>query len=131
MHEAVRIAIRSGNVASAHDLAEGGLLVALAECAVGGAHQLGATVQLDLPHQRIDGLLFGESQGRAVLTARAENAAALVDLLQKSGVPARRIGTVEGESLAVKVSGAAPREFTWEVASLHQAWDGAFDTYLE
>ncbi len=128
MHEAVRTAIRSGHVASAHDLAEGGLLVALAECAVGGAKQLGALVQLDLPHARTDGLLFGESQGRAILTARADNADALLSTLKESGVPARRIGTVEGESLAVKVGGPAPREFTWDVPTLFQAWDGALES---
>ena len=44
MHDAVRAAIRLGEIRSAHDLAEGGLLVALAECAIGGAKQLGATI---------------------------------------------------------------------------------------
>ena len=43
---AVRDAVRAGSVASAHDIAEGGLAVALAECCLGGS--LGARVELDL-----------------------------------------------------------------------------------
>ena len=130
MHDSVRSAIRLGEVRSAHDLAEGGLLVALAECAIGGAKHMGATVQLDLPHSRLDALLFGESQSRALLTTRPENASALVALLELRGVPSRRIGTVGGPDLTIKVGGSIPRNFTWPVASLHQAWDGALDSYL-
>src|SRR5476651_1189626 len=92
LHDAVRALIRLGDVSSAHDLADGGLLVALAECAIGGAKRLGATIQIDLPYARLDALLFGETQSRAVVTARPENASALVALLELRGVPARRIG---------------------------------------
>ena len=131
MHDAVRAAIRLGEVRSAHDLAEGGLLVALAECAIGGeGKHLGATLQLDLPHTRLDALLFGESQGRALITARPENASALAALIELRGVPARRIGTVGGRDLVVKVGGPAPREFTWNVSALHHAWNLALDSCL-
>jgi phosphoribosylformylglycinamidine synthase len=131
LHDAVRAAIRLGEVRSAHDLAEGGLLVALAECAIGGAKHLGATVKLDMAYQRLDALLFGESQSRAIITTRSENASALVALLELRGVPARRIGTVGGSELTVQVAGPTPREFAWEIASLHQAWDSALATYLD
>src|SRR5476651_798982 len=76
MHDAVRAGIRLGEIRSAHDLAEGGLLVALAECAIGGSKKLGASITLDLPHARLDALLFGESQSRAIVTIRPENATA-------------------------------------------------------
>jgi len=130
MHDAVRAAIRLGEIRSAHDLAEGGLLVALAECAICGSKQIGATVRLDLPHARLDALLFGESQSRAVITTPPENASALAALLELRGVPARLIGTVGGRDLVVQVGGAAPREFKWDVAALHNAWDTALDSYL-
>jgi phosphoribosylformylglycinamidine synthase len=130
LHNAVRSAIRLGEIRSAHDLAEGGLLVALAECAIGGAKQLGAAVKLDIPHARLDALLFGESQSRALVTTRPENASALVALLELRGVPARRLGTVGGRELAVSVTGSTPREFKWDVAALHRAWDHALDSYL-
>ena len=130
LHDAVRAAIRLGEVRSAHDLAEGGLLVALAEAAIGGSKHIGATVKLDLPHQRIDGLLFGESQSRAIITTRPENATAVAALFDLRGVPARRIGTAGGNDLTVHVSGESPKDFSWQVADLHKAWDGALDEYL-
>jgi hypothetical protein len=45
-------------------------------------------------------------------------------------VPARRIGTVGGADLVVETLGSTPRTCTWKVADLHQAWDGALDSYL-
>ena len=130
MHDAVRAAIRLGEIRSAHDLAEGGLLVALAECAICGAKQLGATLQLDLPYARLDALLFGESQSRALITTRPENASALAALFELRGVPARRIGTVGGRDLVVRVGGSAPRELKWDISALHYAWDVALGSYL-
>ena len=93
-------------------------------------HLLGATIKLDFPYSRLDALLFGESQSRAIVTTRPENASALVSLLELRGVPAYRIGTVGGKEFKVQVGGSTPREFTWDVAALHQAWDGALDAYL-
>jgi phosphoribosylformylglycinamidine synthase len=131
MHEAVRAAIRSGDVRSAHDLAEGGLLVALAECAIGGGKQLGATVTLDGSDSRADALLFGESQSRALLTVPAAKADAVLALIQAAGVPAQKIGTVGGSELVIaQPNGPLSRGIRWQVADLHHAWDTALDSYL-
>ena len=130
LHETVRAFIRLGEIRSAHDLAEGGLLVALAECAIGGTKQLGATIKLDLPYTRLDAFLFGETQSRAIITTRPENATALVTLLELRGVSASRIGTVGGRDLKVEIAGSTPREVSWDIASLHHGWDGALDSYL-
>jgi phosphoribosylformylglycinamidine synthase II len=131
LHEAVRAAIRSGGVQSAHDLAEGGLLIALAECAIGGRKCLGAKIRLDGPYGRLDALLLGESQSRALLTASAEKAAELIALFRQLGVPAEAIGIVGGTDLSIEVTQDSNlRQFSWEVASLHQAWDQALDLYL-
>jgi phosphoribosylformylglycinamidine (FGAM) synthase-like enzyme len=130
MHNAVRAAIRSGHVCSAHDLAEGGLLVALAECAIGGAKQFGASVLLDYPYERRDALLFGETQSRALLTVPRDHSDQVCNLIRSHGVAVRGIGLVGGAVLRVKLAGAAPVELEWDVASLHQAWDTAFDSYL-
>ena len=146
MHDAVRAAIRTGNIHSAHDLADGGLLVALAECAIGGAHQLGADVELNAGDTRVDAALFGESQSRAILTTSADKAAAVLALFAQNGVPAKQIGTVGGTQLIVQVKTAsvptqsAPgtaymsttgnHKIHWNVADLYQAWDRALDSYL-
>jgi phosphoribosylformylglycinamidine synthase len=129
LHEAVRTAIRSGNVRSAHDLADGGLLIALAECAIGGERPLGAKVKLEEKYGRLDGLLFGESQSRALLTTKAEKADSVLKLLKSHGVAARRLGTVGGSELRVELA-TGPRTLSWKIDGLHRVWDGALDSYL-
>jgi len=128
LHAAVREAIRAGQVRSAHDLSEGGLLVALGECAVGSAKHLGADVTLDLPFERADALLFGETQSRALLTAAPDKADALLATFEKAGVPARKIGKVGGDAL--KVGGAGSHALSWPVAELYAAWDGLLPACL-
>jgi hypothetical protein len=54
----------------------------------------------------------------------------LAALIELRGVPARRIGTVGGRDLVVKIGGPAPREFTWDVSALHHTWNVALDSYL-
>ena len=130
MHNAVRGAIRAGLVGSAHDLAEGGLLLALAECAIGGAKLLGATVELDVAPDKLTNFLFDEAQSRAVVTTSAAKAEALLAFFAEQGVPAKRIGAVGGDELTVRVGAAGAPELKWPVSSLHQAWDGALDSYL-
>jgi phosphoribosylformylglycinamidine synthase II len=94
LQRGVLAAIRAGLVRSAHDTAEGGLAVALAESAfAGGAEPFGVAVRLgdELP---APALLFGEAQGRVVLSCDAEKEAELLRTLEIHGVPAKRIGTV-------------------------------------
>ncbi|HEX5520892.1 MAG TPA: phosphoribosylformylglycinamidine synthase subunit PurL, partial [Longimicrobiaceae bacterium] len=72
LQQALLEAIRGGLVKSAHDCAEGGLAVALAESAIADAeHVMGVDVELDdeLPTAA---LLFGEAQGRAVVSCAPE-----------------------------------------------------------
>ena len=130
LHAAVRDVIRRGLVRSAHDLAEGGLLVALAECAMGGTAQWGASVLIDLPYQRIDALLFGETQSRALLTVPRDRSDEVFNRLRSLGLPAHGIGIVGGDILRVKVAGTSPRELKWPVAELHRLWDESLASYL-
>lgn len=62
-----RHGIRQGWIKSAHDLAEGGLAVALAEACIG--NNLGATVQVAISEsQRLDEVLFGEVASQIVVS---------------------------------------------------------------
>jgi phosphoribosylformylglycinamidine synthase II len=66
-HQAVRLGINSGALQNAHDIAEGGLAVAIAECCVAGG--IGATIELP------DGYdLFGEAPGRGFIVSGGEAA---------------------------------------------------------
>jgi phosphoribosylformylglycinamidine synthase II len=88
---------------SAHDCAEGGLLVCLAECVLTG--RAGARVRLPRPRGRLDELLFGEAPGRVVVAT--DDYAALRSLCRAAGVPLRRLGETTAErSLVAEGLGA-------------------------
>jgi phosphoribosylformylglycinamidine synthase II len=96
-------AIASGLVRSAHDLAEGGLGVALAECCVLGGR--GARIgrrflSLARPIVRV-ALLFGESQSRFLLSALPGHVPALRDLARRHDVEIRQLGATGGDRLLV------------------------------
>jgi phosphoribosylformylglycinamidine synthase subunit PurL len=68
---ACRHGIRQGWIKSAHDLAEGGLAVALAEACIG--NQFGAEVNIPVsPQQRLDEVLFGEVASQIVVSIPSE-----------------------------------------------------------
>jgi phosphoribosylformylglycinamidine synthase subunit PurL len=87
LHAAVRQAVRAGALHSAHDVAEGGVAVALAECAL--ASGLGATVS-----GLADEELFGEGPGAFLVSGDAE-------ALRAFGTAARVIGEVGGDVLSI------------------------------
>jgi phosphoribosylformylglycinamidine synthase len=87
LHAAIRQGVRSGALRSAHDVAEGGLLVAIAEACI--ACGLGAELELALDDEA---RLFGEGPGAFVVSAPAEALAAF-------GGAATVIGTVGGDAL--------------------------------
>jgi phosphoribosylformylglycinamidine synthase len=99
IHRALLDAIEAGLVKSAHDCSEGGVAVALAECAIAGG--IGASVALDDDLAPVYSL-FSETQGRIVLTCDADDAEALIDLFVSHGVPYSVIGEVGGERLVVE-----------------------------
>jgi phosphoribosylformylglycinamidine synthase len=82
---AVRGRVRSGAARSAHDIAEGGLAVALAECCIAGG--IGAVV--DAPSDLA--ALFGEAPGRAFIVSGPEPALAGLEIIGHVGGPALEI----------------------------------------
>jgi phosphoribosylformylglycinamidine synthase len=113
------------HVRSAHDLANGGLAIALAESSMDG---IGCHVELGGHADDVDAiaLLFGESQARAVVsTADAERVLALA---AQHGVPAQRIGhTAHGvfliERNGIPLIRIAPQE-------LARVWRSSFERLL-
>ena len=97
-------AIEAGLVRSAHDLSEGGLAVALAECAFHGPRKLGCSVALE-DSIRPDTLLFGEAQSRILMTCRKKDLDELLELARRKAVPARAIGETGGTEIAVEHRG--------------------------
>ena len=112
-------AIRAGIVSSAHDCADGGLAVALAECCMTGPdEQLGA--RLDLPGDlRADAQLFGESASRIVVSVRPGGAERLRAMAGRQGVPCVELGVVGGDDLVLQGRGFT---FQLPVEAIHWAW---------
>lgn len=120
-------AIQKGLVASAHDLSEGGLAVALAESCISGGG-LGATVNISTG-LRPDVALFSESQSRILLSAKPEKAGELKDWLANQGVTHTEIGTVGGSSLTVNVNGSAGIQSP--VEQLEKVWKDAIPCLMK
>jgi phosphoribosylformylglycinamidine synthase len=117
---AVREAVRAGVLASAHDIAEGGLAVALAECCLEGG--IGADVELpgiELPggaapgdRAELERQLFGEGAGGFLVSAPAGALNAL-----EAAVTVARLGVVGGEQL--RIAGAGVEAPLRELAASH------------
>ncbi|HET8623074.1 MAG TPA: phosphoribosylformylglycinamidine synthase subunit PurL [Gemmatimonadales bacterium] len=122
-------AARARLVRSAHDVAEGGLAVAIAEAALGGpyaARGWGAEIDLTgLADELSDeGLLFGEEGPRIVLSCAPDAATELLALAVRQGVPAHQVGTVgePGGRLEVR---AGPRRYGWSIDDLRRIYHEA------
>jgi phosphoribosylformylglycinamidine synthase len=119
-------AIQGGLVRSAHDLSEGGLAVALAESCISG----GVGAKVDITSElRPDFMLFSESQSRILLSASPEKAEALEKLLAERGVPAARIGVVEGSELNVAVNGT--EVLSKPVDQLRRVWEDVIPCLMQ
>jgi len=105
LHRLLARLVREGRLVTAHDVSDGGLALALAECCFGGADDVGA--ELSLPGGlRPDALLFGESTGRVI--AAAPDAAPILAAAREERVPARVVGRTAGARLRIAADGSAP-----------------------
>ncbi len=95
----------AGVLTSARDLSEGGLLAQAVE-SLGGR---GAALDLACPG-RAEGVLWGEGVARALVSVPDKRADEVLALAERAGVPLLRIGTVGGDSLRVRLNGAATIE---------------------
>ncbi|MFK7697631.1 phosphoribosylformylglycinamidine synthase subunit PurL [Paenibacillus sp. HJGM_3] len=119
-------AIQQGLVASAHDLSDGGLAVALAESCISGKRGAVVNVATAL---RADHALFSESQSRILLSASPEKAAELARFVAEQGVPVTELGKVGGAALSVSVNGKAV--VGTAVAELEKVWKDAIPCLMQ
>lgn len=128
-----RDGIRQGWVRSAHDSAEGGLAIALAECCISG--QRGASVTFPLGQTqaiRWDRVLFGEGGARILVSvdpaATTEWEAYVTEIL---GDRWQRLGIVGAGTapLTIDLVGGE-RLLSAEVAALHRVWSSAIERRL-
>lgn len=98
MQEAIKEVIKQGLISSAHDVADGGLFVSLFES--GLPRGLGFDIVTDSEIRR-DAYLFGESQGRVVVTVNQEQEDDFIDFMAETNVPFSVLGHVTQGKMCV------------------------------
>ncbi len=123
LQNTLRELIRAGLVRSAHDCSEGGLAVALAEACFHPAGRFGAEIDLEKAGaQRLDQILFNETQSRVVISIVPSRANEVMEMLGERGVPGHHLGTVGGDALTITAAG---RSLRWPIESLYDDWFNA------
>jgi phosphoribosylformylglycinamidine synthase len=116
---AVREAVRAGALSSAHDIAEGGLAVALAECCLAGG--TGARIELTDADGDAWTTLFGEGAGGFVVSGAEDALRALA-----ATTPVAIIGTVGGDTLTIRASGCLIEASVVEMTAANSALAAMF-----
>ena len=127
-------------IRSAHDCADGGFAVALAECCfgtlgTGGTGGIGAEVSIDGVNAARDArmndaaALFGESASRVLISAAADQVAEVLTRAAAARVPARVIGQTGGNLLRIAVGGRVVIDLP--VDDAERAWSTAIEKYFE
>jgi phosphoribosylformylglycinamidine synthase len=116
----VRAMIIQGRVAACHDLAEGGLLAAIADMAMAGGK--GAALDPAPDTMPAHAWWFGEDQARYLIETAV--APEIMLLAEAAGVPARRVGAVAGAALTLSGGNAI------SVAQLKSANEGWLPAYM-
>ena len=102
LQETILSLIRNGFIKSAHDISEGGIVSALAECCViNQEKQIGCEVEIPIK-SRIDFTLFSESQSRIIVSISNFKQKDFELKLKEAGIPFFRLGLVRGKSMIIK-----------------------------
>ena len=115
---------RDGILRSAHDVSEGGLAIAVAECCLMNPKRpLGARILFESA-MRADVLLFGESQSRIILSVDRREIARLRDRARREDVPLEVLGEVRGDRLEILDL------VDLSLDTLYERWTGALERHL-
>lgn len=112
---------RDGMIDAAHDLSDGGLIQAVTESCLRGGKGARIVVPEDLDPFV---LLFSESAGRAVVAVPRSEELRFNDMCGARGLPAARIGVVDGEAIEVQ------DQFTIPLSELKQAHEATIPALL-
>jgi phosphoribosylformylglycinamidine synthase len=124
--------ISSGLIRSAHDCAEGGLAITLAECCFDtGLGAVADVTAVDVPVAAFGDIasLFGESPSRVIVSVDRIRTAELEALATENRVPVAVIGRVGGGRIRIAVNG---RDVINEpLADVERLWSGAIGAFFE
>ncbi|HEY7250360.1 MAG TPA: phosphoribosylformylglycinamidine synthase subunit PurL, partial [Methylomirabilota bacterium] len=128
VQEACRAAIGARLLGSAHDCAEGGLAVTLAEACVTGPRRLGAEVALGSTRGPADLILFGEGPSRVLVSVKVARAQHFEQLMKEFRVTWRFIGRVGGDRLRIRTDEGSLVDL--ELDRISGAWRGGFERHV-
>lgn len=97
-HQVIKGLIRNKLIQSAHDVSDGGLFVALIESAI--PNQFGFAIQSEEAIRK-DAFLFGEAQGRIVVSVAPEQQEAFVEFMSLNQIEYNNLGQVTAASISI------------------------------
>ncbi len=116
--------VDGGIISSAHDVSEGGLAAALAECCFSPRGRIGCKVDLQSANEldlTDECLLFSESQSRCIVSLNKANMSKLTEIASKNAVSARPVGIVGGNEITIEGI------FSLDVQQVYKIWDNSLE----
>lgn len=123
MQKALSDLINQGIIESAHDVSEGGLFIAMLESAM--CRNFGFELYTS-GEIRLDSFLFGEGQGRVVVTVKAGKENDFIDMLNISNVPCCAVGSVRADGVIM-----VDEEVFGKVSDFKTIYDNAIGDVLD
>lgn len=121
-----RALVRDGKIKSAHDCAEGGLAVAIAECCIAG--KMGAALRLPF-NRRQDAVLFGEVQSCILVTCTPRQLSGVLQTAADKGVTSQVLGETGGDHLIIQ--DLSDRVLiNQQVEEMEKVWRGSIANYF-
>jgi len=117
VNRVVLAAAQSGHLHSAHDCAEGGMLVALAECSMLGGIGVRCPAIRPEPPLRLDAAFFGESPSRYIVSVPSRAMPEMQSLARRHHVELSLLGLTGGDSLEFE------GQLKLSLTELRQAWE--------
>ncbi len=123
--------IEKGKIQAAHDIAEGGLLVCLSEMLF-DQEGIGANLSINElgTSARLDALLFGESQARAVIAVHGQDEDSILEAADQVGLSAISLGETD-ESDQFKLQVAGELVLDTKVSGLKNVWESAIPNQMK
>ncbi len=120
--EGIQALHREKLMASANDVSDGGLMIALLESSF--EHGIGVSATVDLGDLRKDAFFFGEAQGRVVFRVEDAKAATFAQKVAVLGIPLDSIGGTQGSDAVVN------EEIIGSISALHTIYDNGLTSRL-
>jgi phosphoribosylformylglycinamidine synthase len=123
-------AAEAGLLRSAHDCADGGLAVALAECCFSSLNRSAIGADVDIPHEHNPATrLFSETPSRIIISFNEVDRDEIERIAAEAGCPMTLLGKVGGDRLRIESDGN--ELISVAVAELESAWRSSLKQKLQ